>query len=398
MAQQVINIGTSPNDSTGDTLRTSFTKTNANFTELYTRPLGNAFTSSLTAPSSPNVGDLWYDTSVGALSIYISDGNSLQWLQVAPGAVGSLNITGSVGIMEPQGRLTLSTAVMVATVSGGTVLYYVPYVGNNVPIYDGTIFSMMSFPGSLVCTLTDTTKNPAAIGASKVNDWFLWNDAGTLRLSHGVDWTDDFTRNASIGQIARVNGLWLNSQAIANGPGVQRGTYVGTTKSTAAGTIPWILGGAAVGGTAANLGVWNCYNRVNVFALITDLTGSYSYAGGWRMANASASMRASFVSGLLEEPFTAIYSIASQALGGNVAVTGVTYDTTVGGYPLAYVLAGANQSGSSCFAQATAKVQSLGAHFLQAMEWANTNATACSFFPTYATAPLQSGLYFEGKM
>jgi hypothetical protein len=35
MAKQTINIGTAANDGTGDPLRTAFTKTNANFTEIY---------------------------------------------------------------------------------------------------------------------------------------------------------------------------------------------------------------------------------------------------------------------------------------------------------------------------------------------------------------------------
>lgn len=35
MAQQVINIGLSPNDNTGDPIRTAFDKSNDNFTELY---------------------------------------------------------------------------------------------------------------------------------------------------------------------------------------------------------------------------------------------------------------------------------------------------------------------------------------------------------------------------
>lgn len=35
MAQQTINIGTSPNDGTGDPLRNAFNKANLNFTELY---------------------------------------------------------------------------------------------------------------------------------------------------------------------------------------------------------------------------------------------------------------------------------------------------------------------------------------------------------------------------
>ncbi len=39
MAQQTINIGTSANKGNGDPIRTAFSKTNDNFTELYTRVL-----------------------------------------------------------------------------------------------------------------------------------------------------------------------------------------------------------------------------------------------------------------------------------------------------------------------------------------------------------------------
>lgn len=35
MSNQTINIGTKPNDGTGDTLRVAFGKTNNNFSELY---------------------------------------------------------------------------------------------------------------------------------------------------------------------------------------------------------------------------------------------------------------------------------------------------------------------------------------------------------------------------
>ena len=42
MAKQTINVGSSPNDGTGDPIRTSFQKVNANFTELYSQGLGQA--------------------------------------------------------------------------------------------------------------------------------------------------------------------------------------------------------------------------------------------------------------------------------------------------------------------------------------------------------------------
>jgi len=42
MAQQIINTGTVANDGTGDPLRTAFTETNSNFTEIYTAgPVGS---------------------------------------------------------------------------------------------------------------------------------------------------------------------------------------------------------------------------------------------------------------------------------------------------------------------------------------------------------------------
>ena len=42
MAKQTINVGSSPNDGTGDPVRTSFQKVNANFTELYSQGQGQA--------------------------------------------------------------------------------------------------------------------------------------------------------------------------------------------------------------------------------------------------------------------------------------------------------------------------------------------------------------------
>ena len=56
MAKQTINIGSAANDGTGDGLRTSFTKINSNFTELYN------FNSSLSIPT--DVSDLTDNTNL----------------------------------------------------------------------------------------------------------------------------------------------------------------------------------------------------------------------------------------------------------------------------------------------------------------------------------------------
>lgn len=52
MAKQTINIGTSPNDGTGDPARTAFTKANDNFTELYDKTSNVDNTSDANKPVS----------------------------------------------------------------------------------------------------------------------------------------------------------------------------------------------------------------------------------------------------------------------------------------------------------------------------------------------------------
>jgi hypothetical protein len=226
---------------------------------------------------------------------------------------------------SPQGRLTLVTAspVMTTTQSGKTTIYYTPYVGNKIPIYDGSSCLQTSFSELSVAT-TDTTKSPAAIGASKVNDWFVWNDGGTIRLSHGPDWTNDTTRSAGTA-LVNVNGIALNNASITNGPAASRGTYVGTTRSNGSSQLDWIFGAAAAGGTAAWFGLWNAYNRRQITTVVTDSGSTWSTATSTsaRNLNNSATNRISFVSGLAEDGVdVSIFAglIPANATNANCAV------------------------------------------------------------------------------
>lgn len=145
------------------------------------------------------------------------------------------------GISPPQGRLTLTSATPVLTadtsVSSTGTIYYTPYVGRSVPLYDGTDFTMVNF-AELTNVLNATSANkagPAATAASKVYDLFVWDDAGTLRLTRGPKWDDGTAGSntargtgANSTELERVKGIWLNKIAISNGPAANRGTYVGT--------------------------------------------------------------------------------------------------------------------------------------------------------------------------
>jgi hypothetical protein len=74
MTKQVINIGTTPNDRTGDSLRTSFTKINENFTELYA-----ATGIDLQIPSQTNNGG----------KLLTTDGTTLSWASIDGGDAAS---------------------------------------------------------------------------------------------------------------------------------------------------------------------------------------------------------------------------------------------------------------------------------------------------------------------
>jgi len=244
----------------------------------------------------------------------------------ATSGVSSLN--GQTGALTnyypPQGRITLQTGapVMPGSSTGATTVYYTPYKGNMVPIYDGTNMVPIAF-AEVSQTTTDTTKSPAAVAASKVYDIFCWVDTGpTNRCTRGPAWTNATTRGYTF---TYVNGILLNTSSITNGPAAQRGTWVGTIASNASSTIDYIYGTSASGGGAAVFNVWNQYNRIMVGTSVIDSGASYTYSSATkRQARASAGNQVSFVNGAsagLEDSLISTYgqrvdTVASSGAGG----------------------------------------------------------------------------------
>jgi hypothetical protein len=104
--------------------------------------------------------------------------------------------------VAPQGRLTLVAGkpVMTGDQTGSTSIFYTPYVGSNVPIYDGTAFVPTVF-AELSNDLTQSSTNkagPAAAGPYQVIDAFVWNDSGFIRLTRGPKWRKSATVAVSI--------------------------------------------------------------------------------------------------------------------------------------------------------------------------------------------------------
>lgn len=297
-------------------------------------PLGGGSFTGVTGPGQPGTGygsggagGNSYNTAGG-----VNGGNG------APGIciITEYNITaagpqgptgpmgGTTGVSLPGGRLTLSATnpVMQGNIEAATTIYYLPYVGDRIPIFDGANMVMTTIPAGLSTTTTDTTKNPSALGSSSVSDWFVWNDGGTIRLCHGPDWTDTQTRSAGTA-LVRVNGIWTNAAPITNGPAPNKGTYVGTTHCPGIPSLHWRPSAHAVGGLASLLLVFNAYNRVQIVASQKDDTSSWTYGGGTRPVNGSSNNRIYWADGLGEVFVAASYTTLLQQTTGLIGQLGV---------------------------------------------------------------------------
>lgn len=110
MSQEVINIGSAPNDGTGDPLRTAFTKTNANFAELY----GSLFDPSApgaignVTPGPASFTDLTAGgtVSLGTVSVSAFDSSALSKIFSAAGITTFDGFLTFLGASSFNGTLT----------------------------------------------------------------------------------------------------------------------------------------------------------------------------------------------------------------------------------------------------------------------------------------------------
>jgi hypothetical protein len=318
----------------------------------------------------------------------------------ASGVSGVSSLNGQTGALAnfhmPQGRLTLTSAtpVLSATASGQTTVYYTPYLGNMLPIYDGSNM-VMTATAEVSQATADTTKSPAAVAASSLYDIFVWNDSGTIRATRGPAWTNSTTRSAGTA-LVRVNGVLLNNASITNGPAASRGTYVGTIASNASSTIDFIFGSSVAGGGAAFFGVWNMYNRKPISTFVNDSNGSWTLATintrtafDVEGAGSGLNNRISYVTGLSEDGVSAKFrTLMTNPAGGSAAV-GIGFNTA------------AAPSGSFGFGVSTASTNAVGSanydgpagtgfNFLQALQF--TQTASATFYGILVGGTDQSAL------
>ncbi len=95
----------------------------------------------------------------------------------------------NVSFVQPQGRLSLvsATPVMNADATAQGTIYYCEYEGNNCPVYNGTVFRVLTFSNlSLILDSSNFLLN-------NVYDVFLWSNAGVATLGAGPAWLNTAT-------------------------------------------------------------------------------------------------------------------------------------------------------------------------------------------------------------
>lgn len=234
----------------------------------------SAFTVSSTAPASPAVGDRWYDTDDAALLVYINDGNTSQWVEAGSPSVGA-------GAIQSNGRLTLESGVPVSSTdqTAKNAIYYTPYNGNILSLYNGTNWNAYAF--------SEITLTTAGCVANANYDVFAYVSGSSVALEFSAAWTNDTTRSHAL---TLLNGVYVKSSDTTR-------RYIGTVRSNAS---------AQLTDSLANRLVWNFNNRIlrSMYGFIYSL--SHSYNGGVREYNGGTSVtRLYFITGINGETFLA---------------------------------------------------------------------------------------------
>lgn len=243
--------------------------------------------------------------------------NAFTGLQTFSGGVAAM-------VVMPQGRLTLQTGVPVPVTdqTSATTVYYAPYLGQAVPVWNGSAFVMTDTAGQLSQTTTDTTKSPAAVTTNSNYDLFVWIDAGTVRCTRGPAWTSATARGAGAGttQLTQLGGVYVNTVSITNGPGANLGTYVGTVRSD---------GSSQLNDSVLKRNVWNMYNRRPRAMAVLDPAASWTYTTNvYRQANGNAANAFQVVRGFDEDSVQVDVRGGASNASGAAVTTGVGVDST----------------------------------------------------------------------
>ena len=207
----------------------------------------------------------------------------------------------SPGIVEGRLTATSGTPVTTADVSGATSIYFTPYKGDNIALYDGSKWVLLSF--------SQVTISLSGLTASKPYDVFGYLSAGALAIETLV-WTNTTTRATAL---AYQNGVLSKTGALTR-------RYLGTVFINAS--------GGQTDDTLAKRYLWNYYNRISRPLQKLETTDSWTYTTAtYRQANGAATNQVETCVGVSEALLDLnVISLAANTIGDNNVTVQVGID------------------------------------------------------------------------
>jgi hypothetical protein len=311
---------------------------------------------------------------------------AIQWINTKGGSGGGGGGGGGDGA---GGRLSLISGdpVMSSHVNPGvasSLIYYTPYKGSFVPVWNGTGWSSGDTGGELSQALSDATKSPAAAALDTLYDMFVWQDGSTMRCTRGDAWAS-FTGRAS--PLAVNAGLITNGTNITNGPLAGTGLYVGTIKIN-----PSLLLSAyrppGIGDDSTcfgDLDIWNYYNRINFAGTVQENSpGNWPFgATSWGMAGGFSNFLFRYICGIDEDFMFARYDAQVENFTSfDIGYVGIGVDTTLtpSGVATGVGNSSATEVNYSPAVAIYAGNPGIGAHYIAAIEKTSAGSTNGIFY------------------
>jgi len=263
---------------------------------------------------------------------------------------------------------------MTSDAVGATSVYYTPYQGNIVPIYNGANIDSYSF-SQLTMALSGTNQL-----SGMVYDLFIFLYSGVVVIGAGPAWSSTTSRGTGSGttQLAMVDGLWTNAylMTLTNGTttysniAVGKATYVGSVYMTANGQTTMQFEPAGAGGGTNNvLGLYNAYNRVLTSSRSIDATADWLCTTTvFQAANSSNNNRINWLDGLQQSFVFAEYQVQASCTtsgGTNVAYVAIGLDSTTSAQSSVF---GDTVAATMSIRAASDILPQLGFHYVQALE------------------------------
>lgn len=317
---------------------------------MSTNAWGQLFIQSTAPAEDPaKIGSLWADTSgTATLKICTATG---------PYTFAAISGGGGTSPLTNEGRLTLTSGTPVTTsdVTGATTVYWTPFIGNRISLFDG----------SSTWTAIAASETSLALGtlsSGKPYDVFGYNNSGALALEL-LAWTDDTTRATAL---TTQDGVLVKSGATTR-------RYLGSFYTTATTTTE---------DSMQYRYLYNANNRVPRRLFRYDSTASYTYTTATvRQARADTNNQVGVMVGNPYEAIQVGVTAAPTSSTTGYGLIGVGEDSTTA--ISSDCISPPGQSGAAnILAPMTAfliKTPPIGRHLYVWLEWAQATGTMTWF-------------------